>query len=536
MLLRRARARGPADETVTRPEVSRCRRPAEAPNGSPLGEHQVLQVLAHRRRVAEVVVLLDERVDEPLRGRAPYLSQLDRTDLRERPLDGRLVHLHERWRVPDRRAPPAPPPRWRQHDVVGSMEGQHEPTAHGIAGRAVGLLPLPRLTHQQRQCPPTRLRVALDQLAKKDHVIDTDLTTAIPQHAFHARLYSTAEDRTQVVCLSPARCSGQTAPLWRCACAIRITTDEQHLQLMRQHLVLHFAASSRPVAKLSFRQPFLAQPEPLAVVRQDLDGRRPSIPEHEQSTRERIRCQHLAAHPSQAVDALAKVRRLHRHQDPHLRRQLHHVRRPHNAAAMPAMSTHSGPVTSMATLRPSSPSRRTDVRHAPHIRLTSTSTNSADGGPPLSTMPSRTATSCSSRLAFSRSALATGATPAMRANFAASSQIRAGMRFPGPPRRLRHASSLRAVPASSSLSQSSTMPSLLAGGEGTKCHASPHTRLPKGHGDPTGANAAETRSGEVGASSGASSQCHDVTPRVKLARFRELSASVRESWPMASVC
>ena len=77
------------------------------------------------------------------------------------------------------------------------------------------------------------------------------------------------------------------------------------------------------------------------------------------------------------------------------------------------------------------------------------------------------------------------------------------------------------------------MPSLLAGGEGTKCHASPHTRLPKGHGDPTGANAAETRSGEVGASSGASSQCHDVTPRVKLARF--LSEAIADALEVGDV-
>ncbi len=72
-----ARLPGPSDEAVPGAEVTRRRRPSEACHRASLGENQVLQVLAHRPGVAQVVVLLEQTVQDRFRSRSPDGAELE---------------------------------------------------------------------------------------------------------------------------------------------------------------------------------------------------------------------------------------------------------------------------------------------------------------------------------------------------------------------------------------------------------------------------------------------------------------------------
>ena len=79
-----------------------------------------------------------------------------------------------------------------------------------------------------------------------------------------------------------------------------------------------------PPPKTAPAQPLLAEPKPLAIIDEDLDRRASFVTKNKQLSRERIRLQHLPAHPGQSINAPAKVHRLHRHPDLHLRSHLDH--------------------------------------------------------------------------------------------------------------------------------------------------------------------------------------------------------------------
>ncbi|MGD0228673.1 MAG: hypothetical protein ABSF71_40755 [Terriglobia bacterium] len=66
----------------------------------------------------------------------------------------------------------------------------------------------------------------------------------------------------------------------------------------------------------------LAQPESPAVIGQDLQRRAPTVAEHEQPARKRVRLQLLLVHPRQAINPVAEIHRFHRHQDAGLRGDL----------------------------------------------------------------------------------------------------------------------------------------------------------------------------------------------------------------------
>ena len=68
----------------------------------------------------------------------------------------------------------------------------------------------------------------------------------------------------------------------------------------------------------------VAEPEPLAVVHEQLQGRRLAIAEDEDDAGKGVVLEGLLAEPGQAVDPPAKIGRLGGHQDLHLRRDLEH--------------------------------------------------------------------------------------------------------------------------------------------------------------------------------------------------------------------
>ena len=68
----------PADEPVPRTQVPRRRRPRQARQEPLPGTDHVLQMLAHRLRVSEIVVGLDQAVEHRLLLRTPNLPERQR--------------------------------------------------------------------------------------------------------------------------------------------------------------------------------------------------------------------------------------------------------------------------------------------------------------------------------------------------------------------------------------------------------------------------------------------------------------------------
>ena len=83
----------------------------------------------------------------------------------------------------------------------------------------------------------------------------------------------------------------------------------------------------------------VTEPKALAIIHQHLDGRLSAIAKTKHRPGERVLAQVVFAQPNQPIDALAKIGRLDRHQDLHLRRDRQHQfepRRPRPTAAMSA--------------------------------------------------------------------------------------------------------------------------------------------------------------------------------------------------------
>src|ERR1035437_1334409 len=85
-------------------------------------------------------------------------------------------------------------------------------------------------------------------------------------------------------------------------------------------------AAAGPPAEASLRKPFLAEPKALAVIHEDLKGATTTVGEHEQRAGHRVQVKPLPANLHQPVNAFAKIYRLHRQQQAHLRRELNHAR------------------------------------------------------------------------------------------------------------------------------------------------------------------------------------------------------------------
>src|SRR5262249_46740075 len=104
----------------------------------------------------------------------------------------------------------------------------------------------------------------------------------------------------------------------------RIAGREQHRQLVRGEPLGSLTRLGRPPRETSLGEPLVAQPEPLAVIHQHLQGCRFAIAEDEDGAGEGVFVKGLLAQPRQAVDAATEVGRLDGHQDLHLRGDLQH--------------------------------------------------------------------------------------------------------------------------------------------------------------------------------------------------------------------
>src|SRR5690606_4580052 len=77
--------------------------------------------------------------------------------------------------------------------------------------------------------------------------------------------------------LSPLR--GRMSALW-------ITIGQQHRELVRQELSLHFSTIVGPVIKSPLGKPLVAEPKALPIIHQKLDGVRSTVTDHEDRIRE----------------------------------------------------------------------------------------------------------------------------------------------------------------------------------------------------------------------------------------------------------
>src|SRR5664279_5617826 len=135
-------------------------------------------------------------------------------------------------------------------------------------------------------------------------------------------------------------------------------------------------AAAGPPAEASLRKPFLAEPKALAVIHEDLKGATTAVREYEQRAGNRVEVKSLTANLDQPVNAFAKIHRLDRQQQTHLRRELNHERclqSPWAKARAPAPSVCASRRVSFEPLRSSSSMTHCELGQA----AIGTSTNSA---------------------------------------------------------------------------------------------------------------------------------------------------------------
>src|ERR1051326_2949575 len=83
--------RAPADIAVTTAQMSRCRTPRQTRYRATLRPTNILQVLAHRLFIAEVMILLHQAIEQRLIGSASYLLELNRSQVLQFSFDLGLV-------------------------------------------------------------------------------------------------------------------------------------------------------------------------------------------------------------------------------------------------------------------------------------------------------------------------------------------------------------------------------------------------------------------------------------------------------------
>lgn len=82
----------------------------------------------------------------------------------------------------------------------------------------------------------------------------------------------------------------------------------------------------RPPLKRPLRQTLLAKPEPITIIHEHLDRCRSMVPKDKDAARKRVRSEYMPADLRQSVNPFAEIHRLDGQQNPHLRRDLDHLR------------------------------------------------------------------------------------------------------------------------------------------------------------------------------------------------------------------
>src|ERR1019366_1892543 len=264
-----------------------------------------------------------------------------------------------------------------------------------------------------------------NELSQESDLVAIDRLPAVaPRFRFrhNRRMPEMKAERKAFVSAFVSAVSTDFSPHRRSFC-FRIARRQQQLCLMRlEHAGGLFAA--RPPHESPLRQPFLRQPEPLAVIDQDADRGPTPTPKYKQASGEGICLEFVLAQPGKRVDALPAIDRFDRYQDAHLRRDLDHADS-HNARLSPARSGATTPFHWMRIL-PRGPSNSMMHSERPSVCGATNSKNSAGGA------GARLAGASDSAMRFSlpysrRRILAVRKTPCSRATAAADAHNASGI-------------------------------------------------------------------------------------------------------------
>ena len=154
-------------------------------------------MFAHGLRVAQVMVLLHEAVEERLIGRASHLTQRQGSKLRQAHLHGAFIALQGSRLDALAVVLVCCLAQGRQLDQSSPMQHEHHAAAHHVAKSTVGLYPVPGHTQFLGQVPAAGGGVCGDEVADEDEVFVGDGAVAVAQRLGHAPQSIPNRSRTQ---------------------------------------------------------------------------------------------------------------------------------------------------------------------------------------------------------------------------------------------------------------------------------------------------------------------------------------------------
>lgn len=178
--------------------MARGRRQAQTCDGIAPCSDEVLEVLADRMRVAEIMMLGDQRLDERFVRRAADLSHFDRTNLGQRRSQGYGSYVDVRndrmpaWLLGD-------PLRRRQGHQTGSVQLQKQSSALRVAQNAIVLSPAPDFADLDGDRSASGSWMRVDDLPDARHVTGVNFATMVPEDGLHASRCKAARVRRQGV-------------------------------------------------------------------------------------------------------------------------------------------------------------------------------------------------------------------------------------------------------------------------------------------------------------------------------------------------
>jgi hypothetical protein len=154
-----------------------------------LRPYQKFELLPYRLFVSQVVVLFHQSVEERLAICPPHLLDLHRTEFLQTTVEGSSVDGHRRRSLAPSQRVMRHEPHRRQFDLPGTVQRQQQATAHHIAQRAVGLLPLPGFAQLLRQPAAARPRMCRDQFPDIQDLFRSDHPAPVLQFpSFHCSM------------------------------------------------------------------------------------------------------------------------------------------------------------------------------------------------------------------------------------------------------------------------------------------------------------------------------------------------------------
>ena len=305
-ILRRRACTRPAYETVPGPQMARRRGPGKTGHRFGADTNQVLQVLSHRPGVPEIVMALHQGVEQHVIIRSPHLSELK--------VGTRLPQAVCATAGP---LPVSPPVAGAPPHCSARSSSNIRPR-HTISRSA----PLACRQSQRSHSVCDSARRLCSGCSAINAWMNSMSRAVIPGPVghlhFHAAHYSQIYNGTQVATsnlLQPQRATPATAVPHP---SPQDPLPQQYLQLMGLKIAYSARPTPRPITKPTLRQPFMTQPNPWPSYTSILIALRARL----RNTNSAPLNGSSAALPGitgPTIDPATKIRRLHRHQNPHLR-------------------------------------------------------------------------------------------------------------------------------------------------------------------------------------------------------------------------